>query len=269
MVATNTKPFVTSYLVESAGRSDRGLVRKKNEDAWAREVEANFFVVADGIGGRNAGEIAAQQAVRQMCCLMAHTARTVEPFATMEPFAPSLPSPRLDPAQALEKLHQAILQTNTTICSMARANEYLRSMGTTLCCAWFVDQYLYYGHLGDTRLYLLRRGKLHQLTTDHKCLAKDAKRHLISKAIGIEKRPEPELSYLELVAEDLFLICTDGLTNMLPQEKIEAILSNNDKDLAQAADLLLHEALKFGGLDNITALVMRLKSPPTPLLDHA
>lgn len=235
---STTDSQLTSYLVESAGRSDTGLVRRNNEDAWARQCQKNFFIVADGIGGRNAGEIAAQQTVQQMCSLVQK--------------API--NPNLSKKTTRESLRSMIAQTNQTICEMGQQNEFLHSMGSTLCCAWLIGGFCCCAHLGDSRIYLLRQGKLTQLTQDHT----NGKKHHITRAIGIQQEVNPEIAFFNLEMDDLLLLCSDGITNLLSDHTIQGILNQHRQSPSLCAGALVETSIKNGGIDNSTALVVHI-----------
>lgn len=225
---------LSDYCVESAGRSDKGLVRKNNEDAWARELHQNFFVLADGIGGRNAGEIAAQQSVQQMCLLMQK--------------APN------HPELALHYLPSIIEKTNQKIFEMAQSNEFLHSMGSTLCCAWLLGSKCYYAHLGDSRIYLLRGEELIRLTKDHT----GRKRNQITKAIGVQPYVEADYSSISIQIGDLLLLCTDGLTTLMSDEEISRTLRQQQMQPSACANALISQCLARGGTDNITTLLVHI-----------
>lgn len=229
-----TETDLSDYCVESAGRSEKGLVRKNNEDAWARETHHNFFVLADGIGGRNAGEIAAQQSVQQMCSLIQKA-----------PTHPSL---------AEHYLPTIIEKTNETIFEMAQNNEFLHSMGSTLCCAWLLGSRCYFAHLGDSRIYLLRGTTFIRLTQDHT----GEKKNQITKAIGVRKKVRADYNSIPIQIGDLLLLCSDGLTSLMSDEEIKESLISHQKQPSACAEKLIRTCLSRGGTDNITTLLVHI-----------
>jgi PPM family protein phosphatase len=234
-------------IAEEAVRTDTGRQRNANEDSLF--VEAPLFVVADGMGGAQAGEVASR--------------------AAAESFAQNLPS---GPPERL--LEETISGANRTIHELARKDPSLTGMGTTTTAA-LVDldsEEVAIGHVGDSRAYRLRGGKFEQLTRDHSLVEEmrrkgqltDAQaedhpqRSIITRALGPEPEVEVDLQTVPAQAGDVFLICSDGLTTMLDDEKIAHILSRATS-LQNAVRALVDEANRAGGRDNITVVSFRLE----------
>ena len=234
-------------IAEEAVRTDTGRQRNANEDSLF--VEAPLFVVADGMGGAQAGEVASR--------------------AAAESFAQNLPS--APPERLLE---ETITGANRTIHELARKDPSLAGMGTTTTAA-LVDlesEEVAIGHVGDSRAYRLRGGKLEQLTRDHSLVEEmrrkgqltDAQaedhpqRSIITRALGPEPEVEVDLQTVPAQAGDVFLICSDGLTTMLDDEKIAHILGRATS-LQSAVRALVDEANRAGGRDNITVVLFRLE----------
>ncbi|HET7454596.1 MAG TPA: Stp1/IreP family PP2C-type Ser/Thr phosphatase [Solirubrobacterales bacterium] len=234
-------------IAEEAVRTDTGRQRNANEDSLF--VEAPLFVVADGMGGAQAGEVASR--------------------AAAESFAQNLPS---GPPERL--LEETITGANRTIHELARKDPSLAGMGTTTT-AVLVDldsEEVAIGHVGDSRAYRLRDGKFEQLTRDHSLVEEmrrkgqltDAQaedhpqRSIITRALGPEPEVEVDLQTVPTQAGDVFLICSDGLTTMLDDEKIAHILSRATS-LQSAVRALVDEANRAGGRDNITVVLFRLE----------
>jgi protein phosphatase len=242
---------VSLRIAEEAVRTDTGRQRNANEDSLF--VEAPLFVVADGMGGAQAGEVASRAAV--------------------ESFTHDLPSaPSSTPPERL--LEETIEGANRTIHELARKDPSLTGMGTTTTAA-LVDldaEEVAIGHVGDSRAYRLRGGRFEQLTRDHSLVEEmrrkgqltDAQaedhpqRSIITRALGPEPEVEVDLQTVPAQAGDVFLICSDGLTTMLADEKIAHILSRATS-LQRAVRALVDEANRAGGRDNITVVLFRVE----------
>ena len=227
----------------SAGfATNRGLVRQTNEDTYL--VRKGLYVVCDGMGGARAGEVASQMACERMV--------------------------NVDPAQAgKEEVRAAIVDANERIAARSMAEPRLLGMGTTLTLALIRDATLVLGHVGDSRAYLLREGVLRQLTDDHSWVGEMVRRgeitaaeaavhphrSVITKALGTEGAAEPDLLEVALEPGDRVLLCSDGLSGMVSDQGIEEVLRQAEGPQA-AADGLVAAALKGGGEDNVTVLVI-------------
>lgn len=247
-----------SFRIAAFGLSNIGLVRQNNEDVWAELPDENFYVIADGMGGHQAGEVASREAVNYLCRLMKKILKHDSKHAK------SLTEVR-------DLLHQAIQIVNEKIYCIGSETETLRGMGTTLCCIAVHPQGLIYAHVGDSRIYRLRNKKLELLTKDHSLLrelvdmgqiSEDQAmdflyKNIITKAIGTEPTVEPPVEVTELKAGDIYLMCTDGLTDLLRKKEIEEILNKNTL-LPESAQQLIQQANERGGHDNITVLLIAL-----------
>jgi protein phosphatase len=233
-------------IAEEAVRTDTGRQRNANEDSHF--IEAPLFVVADGMGGAQAGEVASK--------------------AAAESFAQSLP--KAPPERVLE---ETIEGANRTIHELARKDPSLAGMGTTTTAA-IVDleaEEVAIGHVGDSRAYRLRGGKFEQLTRDHSLVEEmrrkgqltDAQaedhpqRSIITRALGPEPEVQVDLQTVPAQAGDVFLICSDGLTTMLDDATIARVLARATS-LQSAVRALIDEANRAGGRDNITVVAFRL-----------
>jgi len=241
---------------DQAFRTDTGRQRNANEDSFF--VRSPIFVVADGMGGAQAGEVASKAAA--------------DAFDVDLPDGP--------PEQVLR---ETILAANRRIHELARADPSRAGMGTTLTAAIVdaVSEEVAIGHVGDSRAYRLRGGKLEQLTRDHSLVEEmrrkgqitDAQaedhpqRSIITRALGPEPEVEPDLQTVPAVAGDVFLICSDGLTTMLGEEQIAKLLSGASS-MSAAVRALVDEANRAGGRDNITALAFRLEDAAAPQQSH-
>ncbi|HMC50633.1 MAG TPA: Stp1/IreP family PP2C-type Ser/Thr phosphatase [Solirubrobacterales bacterium] len=241
---------------DQAFRTDTGRQRNANEDSFF--VRAPIFVVADGMGGAQAGEVASKAAA--------------DAFDVDLPGGP--------PEQVLR---ETILVANRTIHELARADPSRAGMGTTLTAVIVdaVGEEVAIGHVGDSRAYRLRAGKLEQLTRDHSLVEEmrrkgqitDAQaqdhpqRSIITRALGPEPEVEPDLQTVPAAAGDVFLICSDGLTTMLNEEQIAKLLAGASS-MSAAVRALVDEANRAGGRDNITALAFRLEDAAAPQQSH-
>jgi protein phosphatase len=235
-------------LVTAVGRTDPGLKRKHNEDAYAILEDHHLFVIADGMGRHAAGEVASQ------LCVEAIT----EAFQT-EDFGP----PREPPLpRRASKLRGAILLANERILAAANENDSYSGMGTTVVCAYFSqnNQRVYIAHVGDSRCYRLRGGKLVQLTTDHTLGAagiKGMSASVLSRAVGIEDSVDVDVNMESPLPGDVYLLCSDGLSRMVSSEEIQATLQTGPT-LEEATKILVDKANQGGGRDNITTILVRV-----------
>jgi serine/threonine protein phosphatase PrpC len=241
-------------LVTAVGRTDPGLKRKHNEDAYAILEDHHLFVIADGMGRHAAGEVASRLCVDAIS----------EAFQTSEfgpPRAPPLP-------RRAARLRGATLQANERILAAAADNDAYAGMGTTVVSAYFSanNQRVYIAHVGDSRCYRLRGGSLTQLTTDHTLGAAGIQGKtaaILSRAIGVEPDVEVDVTSEAPIPGDIYLLCSDGLSRMVPAPEIEATLVAT-RDLEDATKTLTDLANRSGGRDNITVILVRVDDAKTP-----
>ncbi len=226
--------------------TDIGKVRESNEDSFV--CRPPLFVVADGMGGHVAGEVASRMAVETVNACFA---------------APH------DDAAPQELLRQAISEANRLIFRMAQEDSERAGMGTTVTAAFVQDAKLFWGHVGDSRLYLLRAGTLSQVTEDHSLVSELVKkgnitpaeallhphRNILTRAVGTGEQVKVDTGSIKLQAGDSVLLCTDGLTNMVADDDIAATLRQGGDGAALLAGLVA-KANEAGGLDNITAILI-------------
>lgn len=242
------------YKILTASLSDIGYVRQNNEDAYGQLTEEQFFVLADGMGGHKAGEIAAKKAVELLCLFFKDK---------------NIGQKSLEDTQQV--LKDAIRHVNRMIYQMGCRDDDLGGMGTTLCCILLHPEGLIYAHVGDSRIYRFRHKRLKQLTQDHSLLRelidlgqlspKEARsfqyKNIITKAIGTEPTVEPTVKTDTIEKGDILLLCSDGLTDMLTDEEIEDIIAETpEKDIAKK---LVQAAKAQGGVDNITVSVVNVQ----------
>ena len=239
------------FLVSATAETDTGLRRKRNEDSLLVLESSGLFVVADGMGGYSGGEVASQLAVTTIGNAFRHQLFEGEPHGNV-------------PAQASE-LARAIQMANAAILETAKAKRELEGMGTTLCAARFSanKERVYIGHVGDSRCYRMREGTLSQMTADHTMADQGVKgpaaAHL-SRAVGIWPTVPIDIVMGVPLAGDVYLLCSDGLTKMLDDSSIAAVLREHE-DLKAAVERLIQSANERGGKDNITAILIRVVPP--------
>ena len=239
-----------------AGKTDVGRVRQENQDDYrAGELPggAVWALVCDGMGGAKGGREASQGACN-----------VIENFF-QEQYA------QCGVGQEEPFLKKALLYANRFVLQKAAHEEALAGMGTTAVCALVRSGNVYLCHAGDSRAYLIRDGKLTQLTHDHSYVQElvdcgtiteeEAEHHpqknIITKALGVDYRLEPEFTAAKLKREDRLLLCTDGLTNMVPVEEMEELLAQGT--FYDLPDRLIEAANAHGGSDNITALLLAVE----------
>jgi PPM family protein phosphatase len=231
---------------DSFARTDTGRQRRSNEDAFY--AHSPLFAVADGMGGARAGEVAARLMV--------------------EVLEGGLPDGGSDEGRLADRVREA----NSRIYELAQRDPERAGMGTTVTTAYVGDRAVAVAHVGDSRAYRLRDGHLEQITRDHslveelkrrgKLTEEEAEEHpqksVITRALGPESRVEVDTVSVPAQAGDVFLLCSDGLTGMVPEERMAEILEGAD-DLEQAGRALIAEANERGGRDNITVVLFGLE----------
>lgn len=224
-------------------RTDVGRVRNSNQDTVINQD--GIFGVADGMGGHNGGEIASAGARRELLKAI----RGKEPD--------------------LQTLEQAITTANLILFEQSSSDSSLDGMGTTLTVLWPAGEDMLIGHVGDSRAYLYRDGKLEQQTTDHSMVAEMVRdgllteeqaavhpmRNYITRAVGTEVTIEAQMLSVKRQPGDRWLVCSDGLHGLVSTERIRELIAL--EDINEAADLLLQEALENGGRDNVSLVIFR------------
>ena len=232
--------------------TDVGQKRKMNQDYVFASAEPvgnlpNLFVVADGMGGHNAGDYASSHAVTSM----------VEEIRQDADFNP------------IKVIRHAIECVNTEILTQAQQDEKLRGMGTTMVAATIVGHYAYVANVGDSRLYVVGE-QIQQITKDHSLVqemvrmgelnAEEARNHpdknIITRALGAERTVDVDFFDLKLEPGNVVLMCSDGLSNMVEDDRIGEIISDTDRDLQERGQALISEANRNGGKDNIAIVLI-------------
>lgn len=277
------------FTLQSYGLSDTGRVRQSNEDcfavaelartlrvhhtnlpqskAHASSHRGHVFLVADGVGGNKAGEIASGLTVRT---IEDYLLNTLKRFSNLQ---------ASEEQNALRELQAALFQADSRIFEESARHPEWRGMGTTLTMAFAVNWRLFVAHAGDSRCYLYSGGKLQQLTQDHTVTAEMVRygllerekqadhpcRHVVTNLLGgTESGVRVELHSLDLHDADVIVLCSDGLTEMVTDERIATILQG-ESDPQLACERLVAEANTRGGKDNITVIVARIIAAEPPL----
>jgi serine/threonine protein phosphatase PrpC len=239
--------------MKAAAVTDPGQVRPANEDSVFADPDAGLLIVADGMGGHAAGEVASGIA-----------ADTIEAFLREK-----LPASGTLVLDAHRLLGEAVRHADAAVRERAAADPTLNGMGTTAVVAVCRDDELALAHVGDSRAYLLHAGRLRRITEDHSLVARmvsagtitpaEARKHhlrnVITRSLGFEGNAEAEVQILEWVRGDLLLLCTDGLTGMAEDDEIESILASHGADVEAGARALIALANAHGGTDNVSAVV--------------
>lgn len=249
---TKAEPLIR---LEATARTHSGLWRKRNEDRVLARDEDELFVVADGMGGEAGGEIASELAVDAIA--RAFDSRT---FPGVE---------RTELPRRAAELARAIQAANVAILARAQSEKPLAGMGTTLCAVRFAakKQRLYVGHVGDSRVYRLRDGRLQQMTADHTMrglgVRGEGADHL-SRVLGIAPNVSIDLLFGKPEPGDVYLLCSDGLTRMVDDEQIRDVLLDHPSP-DDATEELVRLANESGGKDNISVVLIRVEPAETRL----
>jgi serine/threonine protein phosphatase PrpC len=240
-------------LISAVGRTDPGLKRKHNEDAYSILEDHHLFVIADGMGRHAAGEVASKLAVEGIA---ESFAKRLVPTWTPEGVLP----------KRATQLRDAILVANERIFAQAHEVEEYAGMGTTVVACYFSpnNQRVYFAHVGDSRCYRYRGTTLSQLTKDHTLGAagiQGRSSSVLSRAVGVEERVEVDLNMESPLPGDVYLLCSDGLSRMLTDEEIGATLGGM-KNLDACVAKLIDMANARGGRDNITTILVRVEDAP-------
>ncbi len=255
----------SGHALVMAGRSDTGCLRSHNEDAIHFNAARGLAILADGMGGHNAGEVASGM---------------VSVFLGSElgkVLGGKFSGLRLDAAgeaRLAKLLTEEVARANGAVYQAARSQPQYAGMGTTLVMAVFIDNALMSAHVGDSRLYRLRAGQIICLTRDHSLLQDrldsglmtpeearlSTRKNFITRAIGTEPEVQVEIHRHEVQVGDVFLLCSDGLNDMVSDEAIASILQASCDAPEQAAARLIDMANEQGGKDNVSAIVVRVRA---------
>ena len=241
--------------IRAAGLSDVGRCRQANQDQFFVGREFDVLAIADGMGGHAAGEIASDIAIAALAESMGRDGENRTAWSSTE---------------AAERLRIAMNDGNRKICESVMTRAEWRGMGTTMVALVVIDSRAIVGHVGDSRAYLLREGRLRQLTSDHSWVneqvklglltEEEARRHpmrnIVTRALGNQPRVEVDVVEEEIRPGDVFALCSDGLNGMILDSEIEGTLAAQGQVPRAACQTLVDLANANGGEDNITVIVM-------------
>ena len=252
--------------IDFAEMTDTGRVRDHNEDAIGTDPEIGLLVLADGMGGYNAGEVASGIAVQIVSEL------AVEGAAREN-------RDEIDPHSGLMRqsivLRDAVYRANKIIFQTAQSQTHCEGMGTTIVACMFYDNKVSIAHVGDSRAYRLRSGAFEQLTLDHSLLqelvdrgfysAEEAQRstnrNYVTRALGVEPTVEVEVHEYEVLPDDIYLLCSDGLPDMVEDEDIHLTISTFNASLDIVGKQLIELANDHGGRDNVSVQLAQVIAP--------
>jgi serine/threonine protein phosphatase PrpC len=248
--------------VIAQGLTHVGRQRQHNEDSFVVDEDHHLFLVADGMGGHAAGEIASRIAVDSISEFILHTKEDdgTWPHAYDEHFK-----------RSTNRLMAAVRLANTRVLEAMRKDARLRGMGTTVVACMADGDTMSVAHVGDSRAYLIRDQQLSRITNDHSWVFEQVQagmlteaeaekhplRNVITRALGGALQVSPDASEIECRTGDVYLLCSDGLTGMVPEPEILRLVTENDSDLTRACQQLVEMANERGGLDNVTAILVK------------
>jgi serine/threonine protein phosphatase PrpC len=251
--------MASHYQLYFAGLTDTGQARKHNEDAISWDFNRGFALLADGMGGHNAGDVASRMCIDKLNSLLA---------SSLDKSIDNL-RPNKGVSKHATLLRRLISKANTTVYENSLDNKEREGMGATLASILFYDDRVVIAHLGDSRVYRLRKKELEQLTIDHSLVQElldkgvisdeevvdNPYSHVITQAVGIRPKVVAEINEYEVMPGDVFLLCSDGLTDMVNDEEIKDSLLVADGHWDQASQHLVDLANQHGGHDNISVIL--------------
>ncbi len=263
MYITGLETLNVSNAIKVVRQTNVGLLRDHNEDAVASDLTIGLLVLADGMGGYKAGEIASEIAVLMIAAEitedMQNKSRNID-FAS-------------DVLPESQMLMSAVRKTNAAIYQISQDQPQCAGMGTTLVAGIFAENTLAVGHIGDSRVYRLRGETLTQLTEDHSLIQEQIKaglitqeqaklsnnKNLVTRALGIDPEVELELKEFQVEIDDVYLMCSDGLSDLVSDLEIAQILLVANGNISDAANKLIKVANEHGGTDNISVIIAKIK----------
>lgn len=254
-----------SKAINVARLTDVGMHRDHNEDAVASDLSIGLLLLADGMGGYKAGEVASEIAVLMIA---AEVTEAMQSKAALKNAESSL-------MPESNFMMEAVRKTNAAIYHISKHQPQCAGMGTTLVASIFANNKLTVGHIGDSRMYCLRKNVLTQLTEDHSLIqeqineglitpaqAKNAShKNLVTRALGIDPCVELELKEFDVEVGDIYLMCSDGLSDLVEDSEIAKILIEANGSITLAAKKLIKTANDCGGSDNISVVVAAIEKP--------
>ena len=259
-----------SQVLEVASCTDPGMVRSHNEDSIASDPANGLVVLADGMGGYNAGEVASGMATTVIVTEMQQILANLQPHQIDE---------KTNEELGTRLVREQVLKANTSIYQASQSQPQYAGMGTTLIVCLFFDNRVLVAHIGDSRVYRLRESEFTQVTRDHSLLQEQidsglitpeqakhaAHKNLVTRALGIDPSVEPEIHEYPVKPGDIYLLCSDGLCDMVEDEDIGMTLQAIGGNLKLAAQQLVQMANDNGGKDNVSVILVRvLREYPAP-----
>ena len=250
--------------LEVFSQTHPGMVRSHNEDSVACDPACGLVVLADGMGGYNAGEVASGIAVSVVMTEVSHGLQNASPVERGERDGEDL---------GVSLLRGNIQKANASIFHAAQSQPQYAGMGTTIVSGLFYDNRVAVGHVGDSRMYRLRGEVLETITRDHSLLQEqidsgmisieDARlsknKNLVTRAVGIDADLEPEIHVHDVMVGDIYLLCSDGLNDMVEDDDIQSTIYALQSNLPLAADQLIQMANDNGGRDNVSVILVKIK----------
>lgn len=252
-----------THKLEIINQTDVGLRRPHNEDSTMTDISKGLVILADGMGGYKAGELASALAVTEVL------------YAVSEGLK-KLKSGEIDENSGFTMesllLRETITEANSLIFNTAKVDEQYTGMGTTIVAALYHNNMMSIAHVGDSRLYRLRNNELEQITGDHSLIQElidrglytpqeaqaNTPKNLVTRAMGIDAEVEVDITEEIVMKNDIYLLCSDGLNDMVANEEIHLTLSKYSANLAQAAEELIYSANRNGGKDNTSVILVRV-----------
>ena len=249
--------------LEIVSSTDPGMVRSHNEDSVASDAANGLAVLADGMGGYNAGEVASGMATTVIITEMQQVLANLQPSHIDE---------KTNQEIASKLVREQVLKANTSIYQAAQSQPQYAGMGTTLIVCLFFDNRVLVAHIGDSRVYMIRDGEFKQVTRDHSLLQEQidsglitpeqakhaAHKNLVTRALGIDPSVEPEIHEYPVKPGDIYLLCSDGLCDMVEDEDIGMTLQALGGNLELCAQQLVQMANDNGGRDNVSVILVRV-----------
>lgn len=249
--------------IDFAELTDTGRVREHNEDAIGSNADIGLMVLADGMGGYNAGEVASGIAV-QIVTELATEASTREDRGDIDPHSGLMRQSII--------LRDAVYRANKIIYQTAQSQTHCEGMGTTIVACMFYDNKVSIAHVGDSRAYRLRDGTLEQITLDHSLLQelvdrgfysmeeaqRSTNKNYVTRALGVEPSVEVEVHEHDVLPDDIYLLCSDGLPDMVEDEDIHLTINTFNASLDVVSQQLVELANNQGGRDNISVMLAQV-----------
>jgi len=245
------------------GLTDKGIVRRKNEDAIGFDSALGLVVLADGIGGHRGGEIASSMAIDTI-------------ISELQQRLPQIDAGEIDESSGFSKesicIQDAVVAANQLVYQTSETNPEHKGMGTTIVVLQFYNNSFSLAHIGDSRCYRMRAKKFEQITRDHSLLQElidrgfytpeearnSMNKHLVTRALGIDPIVMPDIKEDIVLKNDIYLLCSDGLTDLVEDEDIYLTIMQFSANLDEAAKQLITKANKKGGKDNISVMLCRI-----------